>query len=68
MKILLDIQDDKASFVMEVLKNFKFVKAKPLTEANSQFLSELKDAVEDVNLYKAGKLTGRPAQELLDEL
>ncbi|RYU90342.1 hypothetical protein EWM62_12505 [Mucilaginibacter terrigena] len=68
MKILLDIQDDKASFILEVLKNFKYVKTKPLTEANSQFLHELKEAVEDVKLIKAGKLKGRPAEELLNEL
>ncbi|MET3978765.1 hypothetical protein ABIB62_001334 [Mucilaginibacter sp. UYP25] len=68
MKILLDIQDDKASFVLEVLKNFKYVKTKPLTDENSRFLSELKEAVEDVKLIKAGKLKGRPAEELLDEL
>lgn len=68
MKVLLDIQDDKASFILEVLKNFQYVKAKPLTEANSQFLYELKEAINDVNLIKAGKLKGRPVEELLNEL
>jgi len=68
MKLLLDIQDDKAPFVQEVLRNFKFVKTKPLTEANHLFLSELKEAIEDVKLYKAGKINGRPAEELLNEL
>ncbi len=31
MKLLLDIKDEKASFVLELLKNFKFVKTKELT-------------------------------------
>ena len=68
MKILLDIQDDKASFILEVLKNFKYVKTKQLTDANSLFLTELKEAVEEVNLIKTGKLKGRPAEDLLNEL
>ena len=52
----------------EVLKNFKYVKTKQLTDANSLFLTELKESVEEVNLYKEGKLKGRPAEELLNEL
>ncbi len=68
MKVLLDIKDDKASFILEVLKNFHYVKAKPLTEANSQFLYELKEAVDEVNMIKSGKLKGRPAEDLLNEL
>lgn len=30
MKVLLDIQDHKAVFFMEVLKNFSFVKSQPI--------------------------------------
>lgn len=33
MKILWDTKDDKAAFSMELLHNFKFVKARPLTRA-----------------------------------
>lgn len=68
MKVLLDIKDDKATFILEILKNFQYVKAKPLTEANSQFLNELREAIDEVNLIKAGKLKGIPAEELLNEL
>lgn len=31
MKVILDINESKAAFVMELLKNFSFVKAKPLS-------------------------------------
>lgn len=68
MKILLDVKDDKASFFMELLRNFSYVKATSLSESNELFLLELRDAVEDVKLIKAGKLKGRPAKELLNEL
>jgi hypothetical protein len=68
MKVLLDIKDSKAGFVMELLKNFPFVKAKPLSPSKAQVLEELKEAVENMALVKQGKLTARPAKELLDEL
>ena len=68
MKVLLDIRDDKAPFILEILEGFKYVKTKPLTEANSLFLNELKEAIEDIKLMKAGKLKGRPIEDLLNEL
>ena len=39
-----------------------------LTGANLLFLAELNEAVAEVNLLKTGKLTGRPARELMKEL
>lgn len=68
MKVLLDIKDSKAGFVMELLKNLPFVKAKPLTPSKAQFLEEVKEAVDNMALVKQGKLKARPAKELLDEL
>ena len=68
MKILLDVKDDKASFMLEILKNFKDVKPKPLTNYKANVLEGLKEAVEEVNLIKKGKLKGIPAKELLNEL
>ena len=46
MKVLLDIKDAKASFVMELLKNFSFVKAKTLTPYKAKILEDVKEAVE----------------------
>ena len=68
MKIILDIKDDKAAFIMELLNNFKFVKAKPLTPYKAEVLEGLKEAVEQVNLAKLGKIKLKPARQLLDEL
>jgi len=31
MKVMLDIKDNKADFVMELLKNLSFVKATPIS-------------------------------------
>jgi len=68
MKILLDIPDNKASFFMELLKNFSFVKAKPLTAYKAKVLEDVKEAVEEMKLIKAGKLEARNAEELFNEL
>ena len=68
MKVLLDIKDNKADFVMELLKNFSFVKAKTLSDEKGILMEEIKEAVENLKLVREGKLTARPAKELLDEL
>ena len=68
MKAVLDIKDSKASFVMELLDNFSFVKVKPITNEKALLLSEIREAVNTVNLVKKGKIQARPAKELLDEI
>ncbi len=68
MKIILDIKDDKAPFIMELLKNFSFVKTKPLTNYKYEVLEGLRDAVDEVNMAKEGKVKLKSAKELLDEL
>ncbi|WP_299250180.1 hypothetical protein [uncultured Cytophaga sp.] len=68
MKVLLDIKDNKADFVLELLKNFSFVKAETITPSKAQFLKGLKEAVEEVTLAKQGKINLKSADQLLDEL
>ena len=68
MKLILEIKDDKASFIMELLSNFKFVKAKPLTPYKAEVLEGISQAVEEMKLIKKGELKGTPVNELLDEL
>ncbi len=66
MKVLLDIKDEKVPFVMEVLENFKFVKAESFTE-KEEIIEDIK-GVKEVNQIRAGKLKGIPIEELLHEL
>jgi hypothetical protein len=68
MKILVDIKDEKGAFIMELLNNFKFVKATPLTSDDAELLEGLKEAVEEVNQIKAGKKNAQPLSEFLNEL
>ena len=68
MKILLDIKDSKATHLLEVLKGLSYVKTKTISNEKALLLEELKDAVEELNLIRKGKLKGINAKELLNEL
>lgn len=68
MKVLVDVSDNKGDFILDLLKNFSFAKARPISPAKAQLIEEIKEAVENLNLVKQGKLKARPAKELIDEL
>lgn len=55
MKLILDIKDNKAAFIMELLGNFNFVKAAPLGKHDAAMFETLTLAVEEVNDIKAGR-------------
>jgi len=68
MKILIDVDEEKAGFFLELLKQLKFVKAKPVSPYKSEVMEGLMDAVDEVNLAKEGKVKLQSARELLDEI
>lgn len=68
MKVLLDIKDNKADFVMELLDSLSFVKTKKLTDEKTQLIEEIKEAVEEMKLIRAGKKKARNAQDFINEL
>ena len=69
MKVLLDISDAEANFGMKVLKSLSFVKkAMPMSVSSAKLLGDLKEAAQEVRLYKQGKIKLKTAKQLLDEL
>lgn len=68
MKVLLDIPDNKATSFMEVIRSISFIKVKPLTDEKALLLEEIREAVEEMKLIRAGKKLARNAEEFLDEL
>ena len=69
MKILIDIPDNQATFGLKVLKSLSFVKkAKPMSLATVDLWEDLKEAAEQVQLHKQGKLNLKTAEDLLNEL
>ncbi len=68
MKILLDIPDNKASSLLEVLKSISYVKTKQLTDTKALLMEEMREAVEEMKLIRAGKKKARKAEDFLNEL
>jgi hypothetical protein len=82
MQLLLDIREDKAGFVLELLSNLPFVKTREVKEPNivaepqeeyvprteEEILAGLREALDEVKLHKEGKIKLRPLKDVLDEL
>ena len=47
MKVLLDIPDNKATSLLEVLRSISYVKAKPLTDTKAQLMEEIREKIKD---------------------
>ncbi|HRN41959.1 MAG: hypothetical protein KF732_11410 [Flavobacteriales bacterium] len=69
MKIILDIKDNKVAFFLEMLKNFTFIKqVTPISNSKANFINEIKDALNELELVKEGKLDAKSADDLINEL
>ncbi len=71
MLLLVDIQDTKAERFMELIKNNSDAKVKHISAPDAELFDEIKEiqeAFKSVEKIKTGKLKGRPASELLNEL
>lgn len=68
MKVLLDIKDNKAPSLMEVLKGLPYVKTKTISDEKALLIEEIKEAVDNLKLVRQGKLKARPAKDLLNEI
>ena len=70
-QVILSVPDKKYEFFIELVKSLEFVKeVEEVTKepGKKEIMAGIRQAAEEVRLIKAGKLKGRPAQELLDEL
>lgn len=68
MKVILEIKDSEAPSLMRVLRSLPYVKAQTIDDEKSLLIEEIKEAVENLKLVRAGKLKARPAKDLLNEL
>ena len=67
-KVLLDIKEEKAAFVMELLPNLSFVKVKKISSNKTQSLAESKESIEEVEQAREGKIALKSLDQLLKEL
>ena len=69
MKVLLEIEDEKAPALLKVLKDLKYVKTKKIKQSKKEAVLEgLKEAIEEVKLAKEGKVKLKSFDEFLNEL
>ncbi len=68
-QIILNVPENKYSFFMELVKSLGFIiEVNNEESSHSKVLKDIKDAVDEVNLIKAGKLKGISAKALINEL
>lgn len=68
MRVLLDIKDNKALHLLEVLKGLSYVKTKTISDEKAVLIEEIKEAVQELTLIRQGKLKGISAKDLLNDL
>ncbi len=68
MRITLDVKDEKAAFLLEILRNFKFVKLDETSDEKSRIIEDLKAAVREVKRERQGKVAFKTAEQLFNEL
>ena len=71
MKLLLDIQPDKLTTVMDFLKNISDVSVEKITQVDADLLKEIKEIKQAFNhakLIELGSLKGKPVKDLLNGL
>lgn len=68
MKVLLEIQDEKAGAVLELLKDLPYVKTTTISPAKALLIKEIKEAVEVMKLVRSGKKKTKNAEAFIRSL
>ena len=70
MKLILEVKESKAKLLMEFLQSLSYVKVTPVakTAEQTQLAAEVKEAIEELTLVRAGKKKTRTLNEFHDEL
>jgi hypothetical protein len=71
MKLVLEVKDNKVDYILQLLKQYSFVKVKPIVDkkaAKQEFLKDLEASVEEVKLIRAGKKEGTLLSDFLKEV
>jgi len=70
-RVVLTVLTRKYDFLMELLQNFDFVNVEHENicgDSREEIMDNLKQAAKELKLVREGKLEGRSAYELLNEL
>jgi len=68
-QVTLSVSDSKFKFFMELVRSLDFVQVEEdAGDSREAILANVRQGLEEVGQIEQGKLSGRPAQQLLDEL
>lgn len=67
-QITLKVKESRLNFFLELIRSLDFVKVEDLGDDDDAVRSNIRKGADEVKRIKAGKLKGRPAHKLLDEL
>ena len=70
MKVLINVEDDKSKFFMELIESLEYAQVIPLTEENQKYahIRQLAEALNDAELHSKGLKKLKTAQEFINEL
>jgi len=70
MKVILDIQENKAPFFLELINGLKYIRIiKQIKDKRkSRAIQDIVEAFNDVKLHEEGKKTLKSAKQLLDDI
>ena len=67
-RVIIDIPDNKINFFLELVKNLGFKKVKKLSEEQKEVVDDLKQALNEVEQHRQGKIKLQPARDFLNKL
>ncbi|MBP6721539.1 MAG: hypothetical protein KA239_04410 [Bacteroidia bacterium] len=68
MKMTIEVRDDKAAFILELLKNFSFVKLDEASKEKARVLEGLEQGLKEAKMAERGEIKLQSAREWLNEL
>lgn len=68
-QVVLNIPENKFSFFMELVRNFKYIKIEKTVEiADSDIVAGIRQGLKEVQLIEQGKMKATPLKDFLNEL
>jgi len=70
MKIILEVQENKAPFFIELINGLKYIRIlkKVENKQKSKAIQDILDAFNEVTLHEEGSIKLKSANQLLDEI
>ena len=68
MKMTIEVRDDKEAFILELLKNFSFVKLDEASKEKARVLEGLEQGLKEAKMAERGEIKLQSAREWLNEL